>query len=263
MKKTSTQSVHLAKFLLDKHIAVSPALIKLTGSYSGAILLSQIIYWETTMGREFWKTNEEWQKELFMSEQVLETAKKKIAKYITIEKKGMPAKNHYTVNWEKLIEDAEKMAKEEASSHPRNYPHQSPQKLPPLVTPETTPTYNTEITTEITTSISATPKGDGEGGKPKEEWDVGEWIEKLSVHPNKTQRLVAYYFKAIDLEFPTKEVANEELRKNLPYAKYLSTNFTNEQIIKTVKYCQEHYSDVLWNLATVKKQISHVIAKSK
>ena len=100
MTTKKDKEIALVSALLAKPIAVNPVLIDLTGSHEAAILLSQAIYWEKTMGREFWKTNEEWMQELRMKVWMFDTAKKKASKYLHIEKKGMPARNHYSVRWE-------------------------------------------------------------------------------------------------------------------------------------------------------------------
>ena len=135
----------VVKSLLGRPIAVNPVLIRVTDSFSGAILLAQAIYWEKTMGKEFWKTNDDWKVELYMSDQELTTARKKASRFLTVKKKGLPARNFYSVNWDSL-EEAITMV----TSDTRNYPHQSPQKLGSLDARETGVTI-TETTTETTT----------------------------------------------------------------------------------------------------------------
>lgn len=101
---------------------------------------------------------------------------------------------------------------------------------------------------------------------PKEEEPVtfnsSDWI-KLNVENTSPHiRLIGYYFlHYTEHNFPTKEVAETELKKNLASASWLLKNFKKEEIIKTMKYCKEKYADIHWNLVTVKKQISYVTAK--
>lgn len=135
----------IIKLLLDKPIAVNPVLIKITDSFSGAILLSQAIYWEKTMGKEYWKTNESWMNELHMSEREFTTARKKTAKFLKIRKIGLPAKNHYSIDWEAL-ESA-------LSSQLQNRSDQYPTKVGSLETYESGVTIS-ETTTETTTETT-------------------------------------------------------------------------------------------------------------
>lgn len=151
MKTNNSAAYALLK---RRPIAVNPALIKLTDSHTAAIFLSQAIYWEETVGREYYKTNEDWQKELYMSEQVFATARKKASKYISVVKKGLPARNFYKVNWDVLLEDLDTLVTG-VSSQLENYPHQSPQKVGSLDTPESGVTI-TETTSKTTSKTNNT-----------------------------------------------------------------------------------------------------------
>ena len=141
------------KAMLARPIAVSPVFIQLTGSHSGAIFLSQAIYWEETMGKEYYKTNESWQDELYMTKRTLESARKKCSKYVTVTKKGIPARNFYKIEWEKLKED---LANTEPPERNKTVPTVGHKTVPtvghktvPTVGHKTVPT-NTETTTKIT-----------------------------------------------------------------------------------------------------------------
>lgn len=54
------------------------------------------------MGGEFYKTNEDWCKEICMTRSVFDTARKSAEKYVKIVKRGLPAKNYYRVDYEAL-----------------------------------------------------------------------------------------------------------------------------------------------------------------
>ena len=161
MKNKSNNAAYA--LLKRRPIAVNPALIKLTGSHTAAIFLSQAIYWEETMGREYYKTNEDWQKELYMSEQVFTTARKKASKYISVVKKGLPARNFYKIEWDALLEALDTLGTE-VSSQLENSPHQLPQKVGSLddiesgVTITETTSKTTSKTNSITNVIGETPK---------------------------------------------------------------------------------------------------------
>jgi len=90
------------------------------------------------------------------------------------------------------------------------------------------------------------------------------WLLSLAESPQAHIRLVAYYFTLYsEHNFPTKKVATDEMAKNLKPAVYLIQNYEKKDISKTLKYCKEKFSEVHWNLATVKKQISYVTSKDK
>lgn len=152
------------KLLKARPISVNPVLIRLTKSHTSAIFLAQAIYWEETMGREFYKTNDSWQEELCMSEQVFISARTKAKKYISIIKKGLPAKNYYTINWEVLLQDIATLSVPESKKTYNNTFSQYPPKLGSLDTPETGGTI-TETTTKTnnTTNVvlANTPKSYG------------------------------------------------------------------------------------------------------
>lgn len=157
MKNKSNNAAYA--LLKRRPIAVNPALIKLTGSHTAAMFLSQAIYWEETMGREYYKTNEDWQKELYMSEQVFTTARQKASKYISVVKKGLPARNFYKIDWDVLLEALDTL-EIEVSSQLENSPHQSPQKVGSLDAIESgvTITETTTKTNNIAKAIGETPK---------------------------------------------------------------------------------------------------------
>jgi len=90
-----------------------------------------------------------------------------------------------------------------------------------------------------------------------------EWVESLTDSEQTHIALIGYYFKKYAKHnFPTKEVASGELKKNLKPAVYLTKNFKPEDITKTLRHCQDNFSDVHWNLHTVQKQITYVTAKA-
>jgi hypothetical protein len=60
------------------------------------------MYWEEKMGREFYKSNEDWQKELCMSERTFKTARSHVERFLHVEKKGLPARNWYKIKWSEL-----------------------------------------------------------------------------------------------------------------------------------------------------------------
>lgn len=152
-----TTKQKMVKELLDRPMTMNRTLIRLTGSHTGALLLSQAMYWEGAMGREFYKTNSDWQEELLMKEVQFNNARKACKKYLSVVKKGLPAKNWYKVNWDILVADIENIESSVTNdtyptSDPLNIPHQSPMFHRSLDTHVSYPTI-TETTSESTTDI--------------------------------------------------------------------------------------------------------------
>jgi hypothetical protein len=108
--------------------------------------------------------------------------------------------------------------------------------------------------------IQTPPKEENQDETP--EFNSDDWI-KINVENTRPHiRLIGYYFlHYTEHNFPTKEVAEAELKKNVASATWLLKNFKKEDIVKTMKYCKEKYAEIHWNLVTVKKQISYVTAK--
>lgn len=87
----------------DKPIVFHSVYAAITGSITAGLLLSQIIYWDSTMKREFYKKDKEFCKELGMSIDEFKTAKKKITKFVNIKIKGIPPTTYYKLNKESVI----------------------------------------------------------------------------------------------------------------------------------------------------------------
>ena len=95
--------------LLDRPIAFQRPFMELGAGASGALFLSQAVYWSNrTSNKEKWfyKTIEEWTEETGLSRHEQDGARKKLkAKgVLEIVKKGIPCKTYYRVNFEKLAE---------------------------------------------------------------------------------------------------------------------------------------------------------------
>jgi hypothetical protein len=86
-------------------IALYAEYVQITGSPAAGILLSQLCYWAKKSKQEwFYKTQTEWSKETGLTRSMIESAQKLLVKLgiLIIEKRGLPAKNHYRVNFKTL-----------------------------------------------------------------------------------------------------------------------------------------------------------------
>jgi len=96
---------HLFNTFSDKPIFYYPICAKITDSITAGILLSQIVYWGQNYS-EFYKTDKSFCEELSMGLYELKGAKFKLKQMgiIKIQRKGMPAKTHYKININNLIQ---------------------------------------------------------------------------------------------------------------------------------------------------------------
>ncbi len=132
------------KHLLDRPIAFHRAFVTLTGSVTAALMLSQAVYWSKRVaeGRDGWfyKTQNEWLEETGMSRYEQESARKKLAKYLKVERRDVPAQLYYKVDFEAITADL--IAEIPQTGLGKN--HNPECGIPPNFNKES------EITTEIT-----------------------------------------------------------------------------------------------------------------
>jgi hypothetical protein len=156
MKNTNLYKAAFDKVTDEKMLFVRKRFIEIcNGSHIGALFLTQALYWDGVMGGEFYKTNEDWMEELCMSKTTLETARKHAQDFVEVTKKGLPAKNFYRVNKEKIamalaaLPSLPSSSQGNPASSDREIPTTSRQGFPTTGDRETLTTI-TENTTEIT-----------------------------------------------------------------------------------------------------------------
>ncbi|WP_256344103.1 hypothetical protein [Pseudomonas costantinii] len=143
--------------LLDRPIAFQRAFVGLGVGITGALMLSQAIYWSNRTDNAegwFYKTMEEWEAETGMTRSEQESARKKLVKVGVLEeqKKGVPCRLFYRVNLEAIranlfagmsqssLQDSCKQGCRKAASKPA---------VKPQAITETTAEITSETTTEI------------------------------------------------------------------------------------------------------------------
>ena len=104
-KNESTINIVDSISILGRPVAFYPSMANAFGDISTAVIVCQFMYWKDRVGdREIYKTQAEIQKET----SVKIDAQKRIFKrlqndgFVTIVKKGLPAKNYYKFNWVKI-----------------------------------------------------------------------------------------------------------------------------------------------------------------
>lgn len=93
--------------LVDRPIAFQRSFVRLGVGITGALLLSQIVYWQNRMeGQWFYKTQADLEEETGLTRYEQEGARKKLVSCGVLEeaKRGIPAKLYFRVNQERLEE---------------------------------------------------------------------------------------------------------------------------------------------------------------
>lgn len=93
--------------LVDRPIAFQRSFVRLGVGITGALLLSQIVYWQNRMeGNWFYKTKSDLEEETGLTRYEQEGARKKLVSCGVLEeaKRGIPAKLYFRVNQERLEE---------------------------------------------------------------------------------------------------------------------------------------------------------------
>ncbi|EGT0451665.1 hypothetical protein [Serratia marcescens] len=90
--------------LLDRPIAFQPSFVGLGAGVTGAVLLSQLVYWPNRMDGWFYKTQAELTTETVLSRYEQEGARKKLvtAGVLEEDRRGVPAKLYFRVNKNRL-----------------------------------------------------------------------------------------------------------------------------------------------------------------
>lgn len=138
----------ILKKLNEKPIAYYPIYRKITGSTTGGILLSQLMYWFSKKDKIF-KTDADIMEETYLTKKELETAKNLIKKldFITVSREGLPAKTYYEIHWEKMLSSFHDLGKLETTKG-GNY---TPEKVETIHPDLGKHSIYTENTTENTT----------------------------------------------------------------------------------------------------------------
>jgi hypothetical protein len=132
---------------LDRPIAFQRSFVRLTGSITAALMLSQAIYWSLrSQGGDgwFWKTTQGWEEETGMTRREQDTARLLLRErgVLQEEKRGMPAKIWFRVDEEIL----QASLAECANQGWRKAPTKDAQKRQPSIGTESTSETTAEIT---------------------------------------------------------------------------------------------------------------------
>lgn len=105
--------------VLDRPIAFQRVFVAVAGSVAGAVMLSQMVYWQRRAGAEggwWYKSREDWTDEVGLSRREQETARAALRAHGILEEqtRGIPRRLYYRLNVERLAELVGAMADEAA-----------------------------------------------------------------------------------------------------------------------------------------------------
>tara|TARA_R110000796_G_scaffold95459_2_gene200674 strand:+ start:14796 stop:15629 length:834 start_codon:yes stop_codon:yes gene_type:complete len=145
--------------LLDRPIAFNRSFVDLGVGITGALMLSQCVYWSTRTKNSdgwFYKSREEWMEETGLTRREQETARRRLCDkgYIEESKRGVPCRVFFKLNREALENDLLELAQKRPSSKAECAQLESTKA--PSSDGGKRPT-NTESTAETTTENTQTP----------------------------------------------------------------------------------------------------------
>ncbi|MFJ3409457.1 phage replication protein [Pseudomonas protegens] len=155
--------------LLDRPIAFQRAFVTLGVGITGALMLSQAIYWSNRTDDQdgwFYKTMEEWEAETGMTRSEQESARKKLVKVGALQemKKGVPCRLFYRVNIEairaNLSAENPQSSLQESCKQGCSKPASKLARKPQAIT-ETTTEITPEITADTLSPSSGEPAASG------------------------------------------------------------------------------------------------------
>lgn len=121
-----TGIIEVLRDALDRPIAFHRVFVKLTGSVTAALMLSQAVYWSKRANTNdegwFFKTAAQWEDETGLSRFEQEGARKalKRSSFWKEELRGVPAKMHYRVDIKALTSELVRYAESDASQNKPN-----------------------------------------------------------------------------------------------------------------------------------------------
>lgn len=179
--------------MLDRPIAFQRAYVRLGLGITGALMLSQAVYWSSrTKGQDGWfyKDQREWEEETGLSRREQETARKRLieAGFLREQRKGVPCRLFYQVNLDALNSALRDLAQNVQTSMSESANLDCTKA--PNSNGETSPTI-TEITAEITADIKPacppeTEKQKSKGRKPQPETLITDYIQDCKIRGVKT-----------------------------------------------------------------------------
>ena len=228
--------------LFDRPIAFQRPFVALGAGITGALLLSQAIYWSKRSDKKagwFYKTQGEWTDETGLTRSEQETARKKLRKIgVLMEKKqGVPCKTFYKVDHEELRRNLASLfagtlqtEKQDTSKQAGNNPATQAAENPQTYTENTS--ENTSETPTDTNKLNKNEMGSAPSDSELSfDFDTSRWVS-TEVYLESWQ--TAYPLVDIDVQLAKAclwliEKKNTQQGRKQKYATFLKNWFTREQ----------------------------------
>lgn len=281
----------------DRPIAFNRDFVSLGIGVTGALFLSQGRYWSKRTKDEdgwFYKTVEEWTEETGLTAREQRTVKDELVGkgYLVIEKRGLPARNYFLFNWDKVADDLF-----ENDLCCRNDSTGAVETPPLSITETTTESEATASNPSFeefldTTNTVSDYEGDGEvaqlvfrrdgraisekvlrreyekahpapskrplnAPRLRDSFDFDTWLMALKDSPKKEDKIVALIWKEKGYRFDNYEQWRAQMGMDGVWAKKL-IGYSGQQILDAIEKCR-HDSEkggYEWKSSTVVKKIA-------
>jgi len=173
--------------LNQRPIAVYPIYIKLTGSVTSGLLLSQIMYWYSAVnGRAFYKSDAEIMEETMLTANELRSAKLRLKSlsFMNMYLKGVPARTHYEIDADLLFSEINKSSLVKSTKLDKLNPLNSVSDINETITESTT-----ENTTKNTTKKGCELKNSLPETKIKNSFSRQSILDSISHDPMLKEKL--------------------------------------------------------------------------
>jgi len=147
--------------LNQRPIAVYPIYIKITGSITSGLLLSQIMYWYSAVnGRVFYKSDAEIMEETMLTANELRSAKLRLKSFsfMNMYLKGVPARTHYEIDADLLFSEINKSSLVKSTKLDKLNPLNSVSDINETITESTTENTTKNTTKKGCELINPLPK---------------------------------------------------------------------------------------------------------
>jgi hypothetical protein len=196
----------LARLLLrqfsKRQIAYHPVYRTITGSTTAGILLSQLMYWWDKMnGNEFYKTDAELIEETAMTIDEIKGAKARLKTFdfVSITRKGVPAKTYYSIDLDNLIQVIAQTCKGDSHQPVSGNSPNCIVEIAPTITIDYTKDYTIEHEKKISIKEQTTQGKNGERPISYQSGRISRISESAEymAYENDLRSLIAKHDKAL------------------------------------------------------------------
>lgn len=238
---------HLFIQMSERPISYFPIYSKITNSVTAGVLLAQIVYWGAKY-KEFYKTDDEFCKEIAIGLYELKSAKTKLQKlgFVKIQRKGIPAKTYYTINLDEIIQCITRVGKNQEQELGKI--HNLIKAKPRTKKTKTTSENTSESTNVLLHKIGVSSKHLTSINKIIFFWNNLPRTQKHSI-PKTDEDKITKTYKTISLHIDNllsgkPLVRNKDNFPSKPYKKFL-TEYKIPFVLHTMTWIEKDIIDML------------------